>query len=362
MSHKRRISFSQMWEDHNVIEEALKIKKDDTVVSILSAGDNLLNLLRFTPEKIYGFDKNPAQIYEVKLKIAAIKHLNHREFITLIGYSGSAKERLKLFQLISEELDNDVYTFWKDHQHFIKKGIVFQGGFDKKLYLQRKLLKFALSSDYNRYLFSDSIDERRKIYQKRIDRPIIRFISKIRINRNLLKTRNRGAAKKNIPSSFDYNKNFWEKMNHVFVDVGSHNNPYLYLMFTGKLPDNQLYWQPYLQEKNYDILRQNLEKIKIIEKDLYNGLKEIDNDSIDAFYVSDIFDWMNINEMEKNLIEIIRVAKNNAKIISFVLTYDKGVPNNVQTWLTYDETVNTKLLKMDRIGLYKKIYLWTVKK
>ena len=132
--------------------------------------------------------------------------------------------------------------------------------------------------------------------------------------------------------------------------------------FTGKMPEDQKFWQPYLQEKNYQIIKNNLKNAKIFERDIYNGLKELDDSSIDAFYFSDIFDWMNSEEMEKILREAIRVAKPDAKIIFFVIMHDKQVPKNLEGNLLYDENINEKLLKMDRIGFYTKIYLGNVKK
>ena len=137
---------------------------------------------------------------------------------------------------------------------------------------------------------------------------------------------------------------------------------YLYWYFTGKIPENPQFWQPYLQEKNYQIIKNNINKAKIFEKDIYSGLREIEDDSIDAFYFSDIFDWMNSEEMEKILIEAIRVAKPNAKIICFVIMYDKSIPKSLEYYLKFDENINNKSLKMDRIGFYTKIHLWTVNK
>jgi len=52
---KSPIRFAQGWEDHRVVEEGLKIKKGDVLACILASGDNVLNLLRFKPEKIYFF-------------------------------------------------------------------------------------------------------------------------------------------------------------------------------------------------------------------------------------------------------------------------------------------------------------------
>ena len=109
------ITFTQGWEDHRVIEKALEIKKSDTVAGILASGDNILNLLLYEPEKIYAFDISITQIYEMKLKLAAIQKLTHTDFLNLLGYQGNKLERVKIFNSLSKNLDTETYKFWKKH-------------------------------------------------------------------------------------------------------------------------------------------------------------------------------------------------------------------------------------------------------
>ena len=94
---KSPIRFAQGWEDHKVIEEGLNIKKGHVLAGILASGDNILNFIRFEPSKIYAFDISHAQIFEVKLKLTALEHLNHTEFITLLGYNGTDIERQEIY-------------------------------------------------------------------------------------------------------------------------------------------------------------------------------------------------------------------------------------------------------------------------
>ncbi len=363
MEFRNFLNFSQSWEDHLIIERALQIEKDDTIVCILGSGDNVFNLLRFEPYIIYSFDINPMQVYEVKLKIIGIENLDYSEFLILIGYTGDEKNRINVFKKISSNLDSETLNFWKNNFKIIKKGLAFQGILEKQFSMFRKRMKFLLGKEYNRFINSGDKTERKEIFEKRINRSSIRFLHGLYHNKTVTNFFNhKDKLVKNLPSNLDYNKIYWERMHHLFVDIGCKNNPYLYWVFTGKILGNQQLWQPYLQEKNYYDIRRNLDKIKVYGKDLYNGIKEFDENSIDAFYLSDIFDWMDIDEIEVNMLEVIRRAKPKAKILSFVLSYDKGIPKSLEKYLEYNENINKNLLIQDRVGFYSKIYLWKVTK
>ena len=363
MLFKNPIRYAQSWEDYKVIECGLQVKKNDTIVAIISSGDNLLNLLRFEPAAMYGFDINPAQINEVKLKITAIEQLSYPEFLTFLGYTGTEQQRVRLFHLLTNHLDNDTYTFWNQHINLLTRGLAFQGGFERDFSFLRYFIRFFLAEEYFHYVTAQTRKERQVIFEKKIGRPILKVLTKIFINNrvmtHLLYPK---RAIQYIPSSFNFNDCFWRKITRACIDIGCVNNPYLYWIFTGTVLEDRHYWQPYLQEKHYATLRQQTKKIHIFEQDLCSGLKELESDSIDAFYISDIFEWMSQAEMEKTLFEIVRVAKKKARIISFVLNYDKEIPQHLHKIVDINEIKSLELFKQERVGLYSKINLLEVKK
>jgi len=357
---KSPLRYSQSWEDHRVIEKGLGVSNGDTIVSILSSGDNVLNLLRFEPRVIYGFDRNAGQFHEVKLKITAIKYLEHKDFLKLLGYEGDNNERRDLFNYLSDKLDGDTRDFWKKHEVIIEKGISLQGFTEKKISFERRIFKFFLGKEYAIFVDSNNRDERESIYEKKINRETLRFFSRFVKNKPMAHLFYHKDLVKNLPSTFDYYSLFWKKSRHMCVDIGCINNPYLCWYFTGILPENKQYWQPYLQKEHYQTIKKNAHKLLVFNKDICEGLKGIENDSVSTFYISDIFDWMSYEKMEKNLKEMIRVARHNAKIIDFIIMHDKGIPKSVERNLIYDEKTNKALLAYDRVGFYPNIYLFHV--
>ena len=79
------IRYSQVWEDHKLLEAGLAIDTDDDVLSICSAGCNALAMLLCEPRSVTAIDMNPSQIALLELKIAGIAELNHDAFVCLLG-------------------------------------------------------------------------------------------------------------------------------------------------------------------------------------------------------------------------------------------------------------------------------------
>ena len=58
-----KIEYYACWDDIQTIQNALKINRNDVVLSITSAGCNILNFLLYNPKKILAIDYNPFQNY-----------------------------------------------------------------------------------------------------------------------------------------------------------------------------------------------------------------------------------------------------------------------------------------------------------
>ena len=357
------IDYAQGWEDHRVIEEGLDVREGDILVCILASGDNVLNLLLFNPSKIYAFDVSPGQIYEMKLKLTALQYLNHSEFITLLGYRGTGFERIEVFKSIEDRLDVETRYFWKKNRSMIKKGLAFQGWWERYISSRRYLVKLLLGESFSRYINSTDPSERENIFEKHINRKGLRILSKFflgKIGTNLILFN--GPSIRYLPRDFDYYTHLWKILKHLFVGAGCRDNPYLYWFFTGKILSDERFWQPYLRKENYPLLKRNLSRVKIIHNDLGSGLRSFESNKVDKVYASDIFDWMNRKQMETTLSEMVRVTRHMGRILYFILNYDKGIPEKIQKYVETDPSKNKSLWKKERVGVYSNVYLLEVNK
>src|SRR5215471_17275959 len=105
------IRYSQVWEDHALLEQGLRIGPDDDVLSITSAGDNVLALLLCEPRSVTAVDLNPAQQAVLELKLAAIRRLDHSAFACLCG-AREGFDRDALYREIRDDLSEPARAFW----------------------------------------------------------------------------------------------------------------------------------------------------------------------------------------------------------------------------------------------------------
>ena len=93
-----RIRYAQVWEDADILVEALRLQPGDTIVSIGSAGDNCLALLAEGPARVIAVDLNPAQLACIRMRKAALMTLSHSAYLELIGSRPSSRRKSLLAQ------------------------------------------------------------------------------------------------------------------------------------------------------------------------------------------------------------------------------------------------------------------------
>ncbi|MFB6248793.1 MAG: DUF3419 family protein, partial [Salinibacter sp.] len=75
----RGLVYTQIWEDPRVDAEALRLDDTSRILTISSAGCNVLNYLTHEPERILAVDLNTAHMALTRLRIAALRHLPDHE-------------------------------------------------------------------------------------------------------------------------------------------------------------------------------------------------------------------------------------------------------------------------------------------
>ena len=168
------IRYAQVWEDADVLLEALDVQPGDTCLSIASAGDNALALLTRDPGRVIAVDLNPAQLACLKLRIAAYQTLEHEELLTLIGSrnpegGAGVSLRRELYQRCSKLIDESTRRFWNAHPQEIDLGIGTAGKFERYFSLFRR---FVLPLVHRRATVNELLQhhepiERRRFYHER---------------------------------------------------------------------------------------------------------------------------------------------------------------------------------------------------
>lgn len=118
------------WEDPRVDHRLLKIRDDDVILCITSAGDNVLDYLyNANPRRIHAVDLNPNQNHLLELKIAAFRGLPYAQVWQMFGEGRFAAFREALVTKLSPHMSSQACQYWLNHAStFTTRGLYQTGG------------------------------------------------------------------------------------------------------------------------------------------------------------------------------------------------------------------------------------------
>ena len=136
------LRYAQVWEDTDILLQALDIHENDNILSIASAGENAISMLIKNPNKVFAIDLSENQIACTELKIVAYKYLDYQECMEFIGVF-DCEDRIKIYQKIADKLSKHTRTYLESNLEMLEKGIIHTGKFEKYFHLfGKKILPF----------------------------------------------------------------------------------------------------------------------------------------------------------------------------------------------------------------------------
>lgn len=312
------IKYSQCWEDTNLVLQALSIKESDICLSIAAAGDNTLSLLSKNPKKVIALDLNFCQIALLKLKVHAMQVLSYDEFVTLLGYDQSIEKRQALYLKIKNGLEPDVERYWTNNAYLIEKGIADSGRLESYFRIFRKgVLPLIHSENTITQLFSPKSRQKRAgFYENRWNSLRWKIIASLFFSRYSLQKLGRDK------SFFQYADHSLSKqiachLTDALVCQEPWRNPYLHWILSGRYDFEKNIVPYFLDRKNYALIKANLHKLEIKQDSLEGFLSSYSGPCIDAFNLSDIFEYMSENNFLNCLSLIVSKANNGARLAYF---------------------------------------------
>lgn len=256
-----RIRYAQVWEDADILVEALDIQSTDTVVSISSAGDNALALLGAGAGRVVALDLNPAQLACLELRVAAYRELGHAELLALIGSRpGTAGERAALYARCRPALSAPARAFWDGRPEAVAGGIGAAGRFENyfRLFRTRVLPLVHRRATVGALLRGGDAAHRARFYEERWNTWRWRLLFKVFFSRFTMGRLGRD------PAFFKYvegsvAERILERTRHALVALDPAENPYLHWILTGTHGE-ALPWA--LREENFGRIRSRLDRLE----------------------------------------------------------------------------------------------------
>jgi S-adenosylmethionine-diacylglycerol 3-amino-3-carboxypropyl transferase len=340
------VRYANCWEDADILMAAMQ-PKGRHCLSIGSAGDNSFSMLAEGASHVTIAEMNPAQVACIKLRVAAYKTLNHKEFLILLGERD--EDRKALFERCKNELDDESIAYWEHFSDHITTGFGRVGKFENyfRLFREKALPWVHSRKMIDQLLESRSRDEREIFYEKKWNTWRWRLLFKLFFSRFVMGRLGRD------PSFFKYVEGsvadrILTRARHALVELDPSKNPYLRWILNGKYGSSLPHA---LREENFEKIRSNLDKLTIIEGTVESALTE---QKYDAYNLSDIFEYMSDENTQKLLEKIHGQSNPGARIVYWNMLAPRESAESLREIITPLPQLSEKLFHQDKAFFYSK--------
>ena len=357
-----KLIFTLNWEDPEMDRKALNIKPGDAMMTITSGGCNTLGFLLQDPSCIYTIDINPSQSHVIELKIKAMKYLGFKEFIAFVGLKPS-ENRLRTYSQIRKSLSYGAADFWDFNSPIIKKGFLINGRYEKFVKLVGRFISLIQGKRRINDLFIErKLDDQKAFYEKEWNTGRTRAIFNLFFNKYILARRGLKADYFEFDDgSNSFAESFFKRFSKVLRDVPVTGNYFLHLYLKGcyssldELPD-------YLQEKNFEIIKNRLDRIQIVTADAKKWLTDIPDNSLNCLSLSNICELMSLDDTLLLFKEVLRAGTPDARICFRNLVIPREVPECLSDKILRDKKLSDEIFSKDRSFVYGKVAAYKIKK
>lgn len=375
----RRLVYTQIWEDPRVDADALRLDKSSRIVTISSAGCNVLNYLTHAPERILAVDVNAAHLALTRLRIAALHHCpDHDTFFQFFGV-GAGRQNVQVYRRhLRPHLRESTRKFWESGSfgglgrprvRAFERGFYKHGTFPRFRGLASLLSGWTQGRRAEELLGASSRDEQRQFFEDCVapffDHPLIRRLAR------------RPAALYSFGIPPRQYQSLQDAADGSIVDLYRQRLKRLVCGFP--LSDNYFAWQafgrrydteqrealpPYLRADQFEGLRDRLHRVETRSASVTEALRTQPSQSFDSFVLLDAMDWMDPDTIRTLWSEIARVGTPGARIIFRTAgphsVVEPVLSSSLRTRFTYARERSETLHAQDRSGVYGMFHLYVL--
>jgi S-adenosylmethionine-diacylglycerol 3-amino-3-carboxypropyl transferase len=352
------LSYSTCWEDPTVLQEALQVGEGDVVLSITSGGCNTLSLLLHDPARIMALDFNPNQNHFLRLKIAGIRGLPHSEFLELLGVRSSDR-RLRLYRAIRKDLPVETCRFWDRNRDILHRGALMQGKQERYIAGFGRLLRVIFGRKRVEGFFRcRSLKEQERYFERAWDGLIWRSLFDVFFSKAIMH-RAKDPAIFRFVEEENYGRTFRKRAEWALTRLPIRENYFLAFGLLGRYLNEEA-MPPYLLARNFEYLRECLDRIEIVTGDLVGLLKSTPPRTFTRFNLSNIFDWLTQEEFVAQLREVCRTAVPDSRMCYWNTLIRRPLPAEVPEIESRKELAE-ELLRRDRAFAYANLEIGIIR-
>lgn len=366
--------YNQIWEDPDIDLEALQLAPHHRVITIASAGCNILNYLAADPERIIAVDLNSNHVALTKLKLAALRDLpTYDDFFRFFGEANDKANRAAYDDFLSERLDPVTRRYWEKHIPLHGRRINM---FARNLYRYGLLGRFIGLLHVVARLHGKKLDvlldartpaEQRSLYERVIaplfDYKSIRFLSKSPISLYALGIP--PAQYDELVAAGDPAMILRQRVERLACDFPFEKNYFAWQAFgRGYDVEKREAVPAYLRRDTYDVIRSRTDRVDVHHASLIDFLKSQPPQSLHRFVLLDAQDWMTPEIITQLWEQIGRTAvTDDARVIFRTAGDDSPLPRKLPPELLapwqYLEEESRAWHARDRSSIYGGFHVYT---
>jgi S-adenosylmethionine-diacylglycerol 3-amino-3-carboxypropyl transferase len=351
------LRYSQVWEDHLLLERGLRVGPDDDVLSIGSAGCNVLALLLAEPRSIVAVDASPAQAALIELKLAALRRLPHHDFAVLLGARGGG-DRAQLYARVRPELSPAARGWWDAHPEDLRAGAIRRGMLDRYFlaFQEQELSRLVDPRALDRLFRLEDLEHQADLFENEIATPELEAAVRARFGREAMSGSARDESQFRHVEERDMAGFFWSRFRHVCTTLPAPGNFYLEWFLTGRYLDLAL-GPPYLRPANFERLRDLADRVTVVVEDLRRVLEERPAGAFSKANLSDMFEYMT-EDASAELLELLASRmRAGGRIAYWNLLVPRSRPERLADRLVPLREEADTLWARDRVFFYSAFHL-----
>jgi S-adenosylmethionine-diacylglycerol 3-amino-3-carboxypropyl transferase len=374
----RGFVYNQIWEDPRVDAEALRLDETSRLLTISSAGCNVLNYLVHRPARVVAVDLNESHMALTRLKLAGLRHLpDYETFFRFFGEAQSASNVAAYHRHLRPHLDARTRAHWegtpypmglgRPRIHYFETGLYERGKLGLFFRLVRLLARTLLGRCPSDLLEATTRAEQERFFDEAVapffDHPLVRRLGKTPTAVYCL----------GIPpvqhqimrdESGDLIASYRMRLKKLVCGFPLEDNYFAWQAFGMRYDPARRAVPDYLKAEHYALLRYALDAVETHVTSLGRFLAQQPAASFDSFVLLDAMDWMSDAEMAALWAEIARAGAPGARVVfrtaGFRSPIETALAPDVRRRFTYERPLSERLHTQDRSAIYGMLHVYTL--
>lgn len=360
-----RLFFAQVREDPALEIAALAPLSNSRVVVVSSGGCTALSLLAAGAGEVVAVDLNSTQNHLVELKMVALRRLVAPELMSFLGLApGTAQRRKRTYAVLRPFISDGAARYWDANQALIARGAINCGVSERFIAAVVGVLKLGIhrKAKIDKLLSLETLPEQKEFFHREWNTRRWKLLFPLLLNRwTFNRTYDPGFFREVENPSFA--AHFRGLLEHALCDVPVRTNYFLHQMLTGTYPTRVPGGvPPYLDRALREVLRSRLDSLELVDGGYAEYLESCDEDSVDAFALSNICEWLDPEGIEDLFEQVTRVARPGARVCFRNFVGHTAIPEKFRSILIENRSAGEAAIRGDRSCLQSRFVICRVDK